>query len=185
MKMVSLEQATLDTCIDDAQHERVVITRNGKPIALIISIEGLGVQQSQPAQIEVSKEDLEERVARLEAEVAALKEALPKPSAPYKRPTFPGGGYSWVELPEHLKGVTDYSQLDPEDLVYVHELTDEDIRLRLEELEQAYGMTSEEFYRLWQQGEADHIFDKTEWSILYEDWFRIKAESAHSDEEME
>ncbi|MFQ5854588.1 MAG: hypothetical protein ACE5LU_02935 [Anaerolineae bacterium] len=104
----------------------------------------VGVQQSEAVQIEVGDDGLEARVARLEAEVAVLKEAVRKSRlpAPYKRPTFPGGGYSWVEPPEHLKGVTDYSQLDPEDLVYIHELTDEDVRLRLAELEAGYGMSS-------------------------------------------
>ncbi len=142
------------------------------------------VQQTEPAQAEVSIDELAERVARLEAEVAALKEALRKKTpAPYRRPVFPGGGYAWVEPPDHLKGVTDYSQLDPEDLVYIHELTNEDIRLRLKELEAGYGISSEEFYRLWQQGEADEIFHKIEWSALYEVWLQIEGESSSVDEE--
>lgn len=141
------------------------------------------VQQVQAAPAEVSIKELAERVAQLEAEVAALKEARPKKwPPPYIRPTFPGGGYSWVEPPEHLKGVTDYSQLDPEDLVYLHELTDEDVRLRLKELEAGYGMSSEEFYQLWRRGEADEIFHKIEWSALYEDWLRIEEESSTVDE---
>ncbi len=45
MKMVSLEQATLDTCVNEAQHERIVISRNGKPIALIVGIEGMDEEQ--------------------------------------------------------------------------------------------------------------------------------------------
>ena len=45
MKMVGLEQATLDTCVNDAQHERVVITRNGKPVALIVGIKGMDEEQ--------------------------------------------------------------------------------------------------------------------------------------------
>lgn len=45
MKVVGLEQASLDTCVNDAQHERVVITRNGKPIALIIGVEGIDKEQ--------------------------------------------------------------------------------------------------------------------------------------------
>jgi hypothetical protein len=139
---------------------------------------GVVEQQPQTAEIEVPRDGLEERVARLEAEVAVLKEALLKKTpAPYKRPDFPGGGYAWIEPPEHLKGVTDYSQLDPEDLVYIHELTDEDVHLRLEELEAGYGMSSEEFYRLWQQGEADEIFHKIEWSALYEVWQEIEESS--------
>lgn len=47
MKMVSLEQSTLDTCIIEAKSERVVITSNGKPIALIVGIEGMDRDQLQ------------------------------------------------------------------------------------------------------------------------------------------
>jgi antitoxin (DNA-binding transcriptional repressor) of toxin-antitoxin stability system len=47
MKLVSLDRATLDTCVRDAQHERVVITRKGKPIALIVGVEGLDEEQLQ------------------------------------------------------------------------------------------------------------------------------------------
>lgn len=49
MKMVSLEQAILDTCVNDAQRERVVITRNGKPVALIVGVEGMDEEQLQLA----------------------------------------------------------------------------------------------------------------------------------------
>lgn len=45
MRMISLEGATLDNCVNDAQHERVVITRNGKPVALIVGIEGMDEEQ--------------------------------------------------------------------------------------------------------------------------------------------
>jgi antitoxin (DNA-binding transcriptional repressor) of toxin-antitoxin stability system len=41
MKVISLEEATLNTCVEDAQHERVVITRDGKPVALVIGVEGM------------------------------------------------------------------------------------------------------------------------------------------------
>ncbi|HEC83989.1 MAG: hypothetical protein DRR08_12205 [Candidatus Parabeggiatoa sp. nov. 2] len=47
MKMVCLEQSTLDTCVNAAQEERVVITRNSKPIALIIGVEGMDEEQLQ------------------------------------------------------------------------------------------------------------------------------------------
>ena len=85
------------------------------------------------------------------------------------------GGYAWVSPPLHLQGVGDLSQLEAEQLVYIHELTDEDVVLRLQELEQRYNMTSAEFYRLWQHGEADDILEKIEWSLLYEDWLRISS----------
>lgn len=45
MKRVGIEQASLETCVDDARHERVVVTRNGAPVALIVGIEGLDDDQ--------------------------------------------------------------------------------------------------------------------------------------------
>jgi antitoxin (DNA-binding transcriptional repressor) of toxin-antitoxin stability system len=47
MKTMGLEQATLDACIKDIQYERVVITRNGKPVALIVGVEGMDEEQLQ------------------------------------------------------------------------------------------------------------------------------------------
>jgi len=47
MIKIDLKQATLDTCVHDAQRERVIITRNGKPIALIIGVEGMDEEQLQ------------------------------------------------------------------------------------------------------------------------------------------
>lgn len=47
MKMVSLEETTLNTCVEDAQHERLVITRDGKPVALVIGVEGMDEEQVQ------------------------------------------------------------------------------------------------------------------------------------------
>jgi hypothetical protein len=41
MKTVGLEQVTFDSCVADAQKERVVVTRDGRPVALILGIEGL------------------------------------------------------------------------------------------------------------------------------------------------
>ena len=49
MKVVSLEQAVLDSCIEDAQRARVVLTRNGKPVALLVGIEGMDEEQLQRA----------------------------------------------------------------------------------------------------------------------------------------
>ncbi len=47
MKTVVLEQATLDTCVREAQSERVVVTRNGVPVALVVGVEGLDEEQVQ------------------------------------------------------------------------------------------------------------------------------------------
>jgi antitoxin (DNA-binding transcriptional repressor) of toxin-antitoxin stability system len=45
MKLVNLEQAIMDICVKDAQHERIVITSKGKPVALIIGVEGMDEEQ--------------------------------------------------------------------------------------------------------------------------------------------
>lgn len=39
MKTIGLEFTSLDSCITEAQQERVVVMRQGKPIALVIGID--------------------------------------------------------------------------------------------------------------------------------------------------
>jgi antitoxin (DNA-binding transcriptional repressor) of toxin-antitoxin stability system len=41
MKTVPMENATLDRCVAEAQEERVILTRNGDPIALVVGIAGM------------------------------------------------------------------------------------------------------------------------------------------------
>lgn len=45
MKVINLERATLDGCISASQRERVVLTRQGKPVALIVGVEGMDKEQ--------------------------------------------------------------------------------------------------------------------------------------------
>jgi hypothetical protein len=45
MKVIGMQEAKLDECVRSAQNERVVLTQNGKPIALLIGVEGLGLEQ--------------------------------------------------------------------------------------------------------------------------------------------
>ena len=45
MKTVSMEDATLDRCVAEAQQEKVILTRNGHPIALIVSVDGMDEEQ--------------------------------------------------------------------------------------------------------------------------------------------
>lgn len=39
MKTVVLEETTLDRCVQEAQADRVVVTREGKPVAFVIGAE--------------------------------------------------------------------------------------------------------------------------------------------------
>jgi hypothetical protein len=45
MKTIGLEHATLELCIKDARRERVVLTRKGKPVALVVGVEGMDEEQ--------------------------------------------------------------------------------------------------------------------------------------------
>jgi PHD/YefM family antitoxin component YafN of YafNO toxin-antitoxin module len=45
MKVIGLKDTNLDACVSEAQRERIVITRNGKPVALIVGVEGLDAEQ--------------------------------------------------------------------------------------------------------------------------------------------
>ena len=45
MKSVAIEQTSLETCVRDAQQERIILTRGGAPVALILGLEGLDEEQ--------------------------------------------------------------------------------------------------------------------------------------------
>ena len=47
MIKMDLRQATVDTFVNNAQRERIILTRNGKPVALIIGVEGMDEEQLQ------------------------------------------------------------------------------------------------------------------------------------------
>ena len=47
MKTIDLEHSTLEVCIKDARRGRVVVTRKGKPVALVVGVEGLDEEQLQ------------------------------------------------------------------------------------------------------------------------------------------
>jgi hypothetical protein len=45
VKVVGLQKATLEECVQDAQAQGVVLTRRGKPVALVIGVTGLDLEQ--------------------------------------------------------------------------------------------------------------------------------------------
>ncbi|HZW32634.1 MAG TPA: hypothetical protein VFF52_18115 [Isosphaeraceae bacterium] len=76
MKSVPMEDATLDLCVAEAQQERVILTRNGHPVALVVGVDGMDEEQirlsSSPGfwmlmeerrgQRTISREELERRL---------------------------------------------------------------------------------------------------------------------------
>jgi antitoxin (DNA-binding transcriptional repressor) of toxin-antitoxin stability system len=76
MTTINVEQATLEACLEKSQRERVILTRNGKPVALIVNVEGLDAEQielgssdkfwklmaERRAQFTISREQLEEQL---------------------------------------------------------------------------------------------------------------------------
>ncbi len=45
MIKIDLKRVNLDACVDEAQRERVVLTRKGKPVALVVGVEGMDEEQ--------------------------------------------------------------------------------------------------------------------------------------------
>jgi hypothetical protein len=45
MKTMRLEDATLDRCVIEAQRDRVLLTRQGQPVALLVGVDGMDEEQ--------------------------------------------------------------------------------------------------------------------------------------------
>jgi antitoxin (DNA-binding transcriptional repressor) of toxin-antitoxin stability system len=45
VKVIGVDEANIKECVKDAQHERVVLTRRGKPVALIVGVAGMDLEQ--------------------------------------------------------------------------------------------------------------------------------------------
>lgn len=45
MKRIDLARTDLDACVKDAQHEQIILTRDGKPVALVVGVEGMDEEQ--------------------------------------------------------------------------------------------------------------------------------------------
>ena len=77
MKIVSLEEAKLKDCVRQAQRQRVVLMRKGKPVALLVGVKGLDLEQlelghsdefwslirARRGQRTIGREELEKRLA--------------------------------------------------------------------------------------------------------------------------
>jgi prevent-host-death family protein len=47
MKVVSAGETNLEECLREVRRDRVVLTRKGKPVAVLVGVEGLDLEQIQ------------------------------------------------------------------------------------------------------------------------------------------
>ena len=45
MRQIGVEGADLESCVKRAQQERLVITRKGRPVALVVGVQGMSAEQ--------------------------------------------------------------------------------------------------------------------------------------------
>jgi antitoxin (DNA-binding transcriptional repressor) of toxin-antitoxin stability system len=45
VKTIDVDQTNLNECVQGAQSERIVITQGGKPVALVVGVDGLDEEQ--------------------------------------------------------------------------------------------------------------------------------------------
>lgn len=77
MKVIEIDEANIKECVKNAQHERVILTRRGKPVAVIAGVAGMDLEQialghsdefwqlihARRGQKTVSRTELEKRLA--------------------------------------------------------------------------------------------------------------------------
>ena len=88
MKTLRVEETSLDACLAEARHGRVILTRNGHPIALVVGADGLDEEQirlgSGPefwelieksrGQKTISREELERRLDRWDGDAGGTRD---------------------------------------------------------------------------------------------------------------
>jgi prevent-host-death family protein len=45
VKVIGIDEANIKEFVKDAQHERVLLTRRGKPVALLVGVAGMDLEQ--------------------------------------------------------------------------------------------------------------------------------------------
>lgn len=76
MKRISIEKTTLDIVVENAQNARIVLTRDGKPVALLIGVEGLDAEQMELGSSDVFWKLIAERRGQKTLTRAQLEQRL-------------------------------------------------------------------------------------------------------------
>jgi prevent-host-death family protein len=45
VKVIQIDDSDIKECVKDAQHERVLLTQRGKPVAVIVGVAGMDLEQ--------------------------------------------------------------------------------------------------------------------------------------------
>jgi len=72
MRTIGLQETNLAACVDEAQDEKIVITQDGKPVALVLGIAGLDAEQLELG----SSADLWELIAHRRKQGTVTREQL-------------------------------------------------------------------------------------------------------------
>jgi len=82
MKVLDIQTTSLDACVSDAQSERIIITRDGNPVALVVGVQGLDEEQVQLGSSDEFWELIAQRRKEKTLSRAALQERIAQRSAP-------------------------------------------------------------------------------------------------------
>ncbi len=74
MKVLDIQTTSLDACVSDAQSERIVIARDGNPVAVVLGVQGLDEEQVALG----SSDEFWELIARRRREKTLTRGALEK-----------------------------------------------------------------------------------------------------------
>jgi hypothetical protein len=85
VKVIGIEEANLEECVRDAQHDRVVLMRKGKPIALLVGVKGLDLEQIELGHSEEFWTLIRERRRQKTMSRTQLEERLAEPEAARKK----------------------------------------------------------------------------------------------------
>ena len=82
MKAVDIQQTNLDACVSDAQSERIIITRDGNPVALVVGVQGLDEEQVQLGSSDAFWQLITQRRKEKTLSRAALQDKIDDRSSP-------------------------------------------------------------------------------------------------------
>jgi len=79
VKVIGIDKANIKECVKDAQHEDVLLTRRGKPVALIVGVTGMDLEQIALGHSDAFWQLIRERRGQKTVSRAELEKRLAEP----------------------------------------------------------------------------------------------------------